>query len=112
MDVTKTWTHGDSQSAIPQLKDQLEKLRQQRTNMQRAQLQETQSLQQQIKVAQDRQDYDSGKKLEAARFELEARWKETFRVQDEQERKANQNLQTAQQNEERFEQQNKQNQPR
>lgn len=110
MQVTSTWSQDDSQRAARQVKEQLELLRRARVDMQRRQLQEKQQLEQQIKIAQDRRDYDSSGKLKTAMYEFEARAKREIEELDKQEREANQNLQMAGQNEERFEQQSKQNQ--
>lgn len=78
--------------------------------MQRQQFQEQQQLQQQLKVAQDRQDYDSVSKLQRATYEFTDRWNKQFRDLDKRVQELNQDLTMAQQNLERFEQQSKENQ--
>lgn len=110
MVITQTWSQGDSQRAVPQIQRELELLRRQREQMQRQQSQEQQQLQQQLKVAQERRDYDSVNKMQRATCEFTDRWNRAFHDLDKRVQELNQDLQMAQQNLERFEQQNKENQ--
>ncbi len=110
MPINASWTQGDSQSAIPKIQRELEMLRRQREDMLRQQAQEQQQLQQQLKVAQDRRDYDNVNKMQRATYEFSDRWNRSFHDLDKRVQELNQDLTMAQQNMERFEQQSKQQQ--
>lgn len=110
MAISSSWNQGDSQRAIPQIQRELELLRRQRDDMQRQQYQEQQQIQQQLKVAQDRRDYDSVNKMQKANYEFSDRWNRAFHDLDKRVQELNQDMTMAQQNLDRIEQQNKQNQ--
>ena len=105
MAISSSWNQGDSQRAIPQIQRELELLRRQRDDMQRQQYQEQQQIQQKLKVAQDRRDYDSVNKMQKATYEFSDRWNRAFHDLDKRVQELNQDMTMAQQNLDRIEQQ-------